>query len=242
MHCRFRIPRGFVVKALTSTVNLDTPLHHQRPGDERALWHGPGTVTLIATQVGQARAKLPTPGDGAAVVTGVAGKDGVAHLGQQRAHHRRVAAKTVARQDHRVAGQSFDLAVGPRIGQAQNAIACVAPQLKHLRLVQQPNPSAFNGRQQSAHQGRTGFLWQAVHAAQSVPRVEKTVQEFELQAVVGLQVVDDRANGRAIGRHQMRCSRAARLGLDIYCKALRVVVQHTRCALGLRARCRDETR
>ena len=69
------------MKTLTQRIDLHGAFHHQGPGHQRALGHGPGTMALVATQVRQPCAQGTAPGDGAPIVAGVARKGGVLHLG-----------------------------------------------------------------------------------------------------------------------------------------------------------------
>ncbi|MNT59509.1 hypothetical protein D3C72_1970280 [compost metagenome] len=55
MHRGFGVALGLVMKALAQRVDLDAAFHHQRPRNQRALRNGPGTVALVAAQVGQPR-------------------------------------------------------------------------------------------------------------------------------------------------------------------------------------------
>ena len=199
-------------------------------------------MALPATQVGQAGAQCAAPGDGAAVVAGMAGKDGAAHLGQLRRHHLRIAAKAVAGQQQGAAGQGFGAAVRAQITQAQHPALRVAVQLAHQGIGQQHRAGLGGCRLQRGHQRRAGALRQRVHAAQAVAGVEKAVQQLKAQAVALLQRVHGRADGLRVGGCQLGGSAASGLGLDVGGKARGRIVVNTRRPLHRRASRRDEAR
>ncbi len=241
LHRGFRITAGFVVKTPAQRIDLHRAFHHQRPRHQRALRHGPGAVTLVTAEVGQACAQRAAPGDRAAVVAGVAGKGGVFHLGQQLLHHRRIAAKTVAGEDQRVAGQLLQRAVGPLVGDAQNFIAVIEPELAHQRARDDGNVGGFGSLLQTRHQAGAGFFGHGVHAVPAVAGVEEIVQQHKVQPVAGLQGVDRRAYRLGIRRGQVRGRRAMSLGLDVCRKTLRAVFNvfrllHARVGCGHKAR------
>ena len=75
-------------------------------------------VALVAAQVGQRGAERLAPGDGAAVVAGMAEDGASAHLGQQFAHQPPVAAEAVAGQQHGTAAHVLLRAVGTQVADA----------------------------------------------------------------------------------------------------------------------------
>jgi hypothetical protein len=160
-------------------IDLDAAFHHQRPGDQRALRHRPRAMALAAAQVGQARAQRAAPGDGAAVVAGVAGEDRVAHRRQQFGHHRRVAAEAVAGQQQHAAGQVLGAAVGALVADAEHAAAVVAPQLAHQGLGDVTAPACWPRRPAPPSAPRRCAAAACACGARRVAGVEKAVQQLE---------------------------------------------------------------
>ena len=175
LHRRLRVAAGLIMKALAVGIELYAALHHQRPADQCAVRRGPGAVALVAAQVGQPGAQGAAPGNGAAVVAGVPGKRGVAHLRQQLAHHGGVAAKAVAGQHQQLTAQVLQLAVGPLKTQTGNALLLIHPQGAHRGFGQQVGAGGPCRLFELGHQRCAGFLRHGVHAPQAVAGVQKTV-------------------------------------------------------------------
>jgi hypothetical protein len=172
------------VEAPAFGVDLDAAFGHQRPRDQRTLRHRPRAVALVAAEIGEARAERAAPGDRAAVVAGMAGEDGVAHLGQQLAHHRRIAAEAVAGEQQDVAGDVLDPAVRTREGDADDPVLGIAPELVDARLMNLQCARAQRRRIERADQRGAGALRHRVHAERAVARVDEALQQLEADAVL----------------------------------------------------------
>ena len=112
MHGGLGIALGFIMEALSQGIDLHRALHHQGPRNQRALRHRPGAVALVAAQVGELGPELLAPLDGAAVVALVARIQRVFHLWQQGLDQGGVATKAIASQQHAVATELLQLAIG----------------------------------------------------------------------------------------------------------------------------------
>ena len=228
MHRRFRVALGFVMKAHAQGVDLHRTFHHQGPRNQSALRHGPRAVALVATQVGQLRAQLLAPGDGAAIVARVAGIQRIAHLGQQGTHQLGVAAKAVAGQQHAVAAELLQLPVRAHKAQAQHLVGVVHIQRAHLGFGQHHHARRFGGIVQTHHQTGAGFFGHGMHAVHDVAGVQKRVEHLPRHTVVLCQRVHGWANGAAVGVHQHRRRTAMGFGLNVLRKQRRRIADALR--------------
>ena len=198
-------------------------------------------MALVATQVGQLRTQLLAPGDGAAVVAGVAGVQRVAHLWQQAAHPLGVAPKAVARQQHAVAAELLQLAIRAHKAQTQQVVGVVHIQRAHLCFGQHHHTRRFSGIVQTHHQTGAGFFGHGMHAVHAVAGVQKRVEHLPRHTVVLCQRVHSRANGAAVGVHQHRRRTAMGFGLNVLRQQRRRIADALRL-LRLGGGCRHKAR
>ncbi len=228
------------MKTPAFTVHLDAAFHHHGPGHQRALRRHPGAVALVAAEVARSGTQRFAPEDGAAVVARMATEGRVRHLGQQRAHHRRIAAEAIAGQQQGVARQQFFTTIGALVADTDDPVFGIEPQRVDQRLREHRDAGRLHCGLQARHQRRAGLLRQRVHAVPAVAGIEKTIEHDPVEPVPRLQRIERRADRFRVRLDQRRGRIAMRLGLDVRGEAIGAVVDDALRPLCTRVRRGDE--
>ena len=156
---------------MAGSIDLDTAVHHQGPGNQDAVGRGDGTMALIGAHMTGPGAEGAAPVHRVALIAGMAKILRRRHVWDMFGQHVRVAAITVAGQDNGLAADLFHPAIGAFKAQARDPAVFAGEQLRHLGVDHDVNLRRLRRAEQTGHQIGTLAGRRCVHARGGKARI-----------------------------------------------------------------------
>src|SRR6185437_5376128 len=124
----------FVGKARARGVDLESALHHQRPGDKNVMRRRNRAVTLIGAHIERDATQRLTPPHRISLVADMSEIERLGHLGNMTPQHLDVAAIAVAREYQGIAADFLARAIGTEARKSTHAAVGIRIEIDYMRF------------------------------------------------------------------------------------------------------------